>query len=172
MISVVLAVAVAGATAAGSAATADRTVVVADAESGTHLLEVPADDGDEVTLSYTHSVEKTPIEDIYVVDGTALRMDRMVFHSHGAGLPTDSQIEQTDEGFVLELDDTYEELGVVPGSIAGHELVVDGERYDLVALSDGPVTISVADRSLGDAIADHVLRPTLEMTDIRMMDSL
>lgn len=153
-----------GATAAATTtATADRTLTVTDADTGEQLLEVPVDDGTEVTLTYTHSVEKTTVDDVYVVDGTRLRMDRMVFHSHGAGLPTDAPIEKTDEGFVLEFDETYEEIGVVPGEIAGHELVVGDERYDLVALSDGAVVLSVSDRTPIDELlrADPRSAPAL-----------
>ncbi|MDQ2051850.1 DUF1850 domain-containing protein [Natronolimnohabitans sp. A-GB9] len=130
----------------------ERTLVVADADTGERLLEEPVDDGTDVTLSYTHSVERTPVEDVYVVDGTTLRMERMVFHSHGAGLPTDDRIERTDEGFVYPVNDTYEEVIVAPGSIAGHELVVDGERHDLVAMADGSVVISVTERRLTDRL--------------------
>ncbi|MFD1565309.1 DUF1850 domain-containing protein [Haloarchaeobius amylolyticus] len=136
-----------------STASAHRTLVVTDTDTDERLLSVPVDDGDVVTLSYTHSVEKTAIEDIYVVDGTQLRMDRMVFHSHGAGLPSDAPVETTEEGLVLEVDESYDEIGVVPGSIAGHELIVDGERYDLVSLSDGDVTLTVTEQTLvGDLL--------------------
>ncbi|SIR90203.1 DUF1850 domain-containing protein [Natronorubrum daqingense] len=151
-----------GATAAGTigavatSASADRTLLVADAADGDALLEIPVDDGEELTLSYTHSVEKTPVEDVYVVDGDVLRMDRMVFQSFGAGLPTDD-IERTDEGYVRESDESTEELRVTPGSIAGHELVVGAERYDLVERSDGrTVTLSVTDRTLRDALETTV----------------
>ncbi|WP_247003457.1 DUF1850 domain-containing protein [Halosolutus gelatinilyticus] len=151
---VVLALLVATAAAAVATASANRTLVVADAETGDRVLERPVEDGTEVTLSYTHSVEKTPIEDVYVVDGTTLRMDRMVFRSHGAGLPTDAAYERTDEGFVLPLNDSYETVRVVPGSIAGHELVVGDNRYDLVAHSDGSVVIFVTERTLSDRLSD------------------
>ncbi|WP_049900663.1 DUF1850 domain-containing protein [Natrinema altunense] len=141
VVAVLLASVVVVASAAGG-----QTLVVADADSGEPMLEVPVDDGDEVTLAYTHSVEKTPVEDVYVVDGSELRMVRMVFSSHGAGLPAAESMERTDEGLVVTRNETYEELPVVPGSIAGHELVIDGERYDLVERSDGPVVVSVDDR--------------------------
>lgn len=141
-----------------STASAEQTLVVTDTDTGEQLLSVPVDDGDVVTLSYTHSVEKTTVEDIYVVNGTQLRMDRMVFHSHGAGLPSDAPIETTDEGLVLELDKSYDEIGVVPGSIAGHELIVDGEHYDLVSLSDGAVTLSVTERTLVDELLESTAR--------------
>ncbi|OVE83664.1 DUF1850 domain-containing protein [Natronolimnobius baerhuensis] len=144
--------AVVGATAAVVAPTAaGQTLVVSDAETGENLLEIPVEDGDEVTLAYTHSVEKTPIEDVYVIEETTLQMDRMVFRSHGAGLPSDEAIEQTDEGYVVSSDERYEDLGVVPGEIAGHELVVGDDRYDLVERSDGPVVLSVTDTAASNS---------------------
>ncbi|SFS74316.1 hypothetical protein SAMN04488556_2546 [Halostagnicola kamekurae] len=134
-------------------ASPSKTLVVTDADTGEMILETPVEDGENVTLAYTHSVEKTAVQDVYVVDDAELRTDRMVFRSHGAGLPSDADIELTDEGFVVSPNRSYETLPVVPGSIAGHELVVDGERYDLVERSDGPVRITVEDRTIGDRIS-------------------
>ncbi|MGQ3412843.1 DUF1850 domain-containing protein [Natrinema sp. LN54] len=156
-----------------SSASGGQTLVVTDADSGERLLEVPVDDGDEVTLAYTHSVEKTPVEDVYVVEDDVLRMDRMVFHSHGAGLPAAESMERTDEGLVVTRNDTYEAVPVAPGSIAGHELVIDGERYDLVERSDGPVDISV-DGGLFDTalLTDRFTAADSKLDDGRYSDSL
>ncbi len=114
-----------------------QTLVVADAETGDRLLEVAVTDGDEVTLAYTHSVEKTPVKDVYVVDGAALHMDRMVFSSFGAGLPSEANVTHTEDGFVVSVDQRFEDLYVVPGSIAGHTLHVGETCYDLVERADG-----------------------------------
>ena len=119
-----------------SPATENRTLVVADAETNASLLEVPVADGDELTLAYTHSVEKTAVEDVYEVDGTTLQMDRMVFSSYGAGLPSEAAVNRTDEGFVVSVDRSFDRIHVSPGSIAGHVLQVGDECYDLVALSE------------------------------------
>lgn len=133
--------------AANAPAEGNVTLVVAADESGERLLEVPVSDGDEIVLSYTHSVEKTAVKDVYTVDGTDLRMVRMVFSSYGAGLPSEAAVTRTEDGFVVSVDRSFERLHVVPGSIAGHELVVGDRRYDLVERSDGsPVVVFVADR--------------------------
>ena len=141
------------------------TLVVADAETGETLLEAPVEDGDTVTLAYTHSVEKTPVEDVYVVDGTTLRMTEMRFRSHGAGLPSDESVERDGEWFVVDRNDRYETVRVAPGAIAGHELVLesdqhgdeqdDGKRYDLVEHSDGQVTLTVRANAQTDSTSSE-----------------
>ncbi|GAB7018177.1 DUF1850 domain-containing protein [Halostagnicola bangensis] len=149
------ALALSGATVvASSAATADNTLVVADGESDERLFEIAVDQGDEVTLAYTHSVQQTPVQDVYVVEETALRGERSVFHSFGAGLPTED-VERTEEGYVVEGSETYDNLSVVPGEIAGHELVVGDERYDLVEAADGYVVLFVDERSVGTVLGDR-----------------
>jgi hypothetical protein len=146
--------ALAGVTAVAVSSTADRTLLVTESASDERVFELPVEQGEEITIAYTHSVQQTPVEDVYAVDGPTLRADRSVFHSFGAGLPTEN-VERTEEGYVIEGTETYDELHVSPGEIAGHELVVSGERYDLAGAANGSVTLSLADRGVADAIADR-----------------
>lgn len=146
--SLVLFVLVVSLGAAATVGTDERTLVVTS-DDGKSLLTEPVTDDTTIRLEYTHSVEKTPVADVYVVDGTELRMIRMEFDSYGAGLPADAPVERAadGEGYVYELDRSYDRLDVAPGEHAGHQLVVDGERYDLVDRSGGePVSIYVAER--------------------------
>lgn len=140
-----LAVAVATATQAG----ASPVLVVSDQETGEELLVTPVDDGTTVTLEYMHSVEKTTVRDVYVVDDGNLRMTRMKFSSFGWGLPSRADIDgRTADGeyFVTFEDRTYEHIGVVPGRVAGHTLTVGDEEYDLVERSNATtVQITVVD---------------------------
>jgi len=118
-------------------ATAEKTLLVTDAETGRALLAVSVSNGTFVGLEYTHSVEKTEVLDGYRVNGTRLEMTKMVFNSFGAGLPSRVEVNRTGDGsFVFDPNGTYESLYVAPGDVAGHELVVGDRRYDLVALSD------------------------------------
>lgn len=132
-----------------STAAGERLLVVEDAETGERLLAVPVAEGTTVALNYTHSVEKTPVLDVYAVDGTELEMVRMEFRSYGAGLPARADVTVTEnDTFVFDPEGSYEELYVTPGPIAGHELVVGDRAYDLVDLSDArTVKLSVAAES-------------------------
>lgn len=117
--------------------TGASTLVVAD-DRGTELLAVPVSEGTEVTIEYTHSVEKTLVTDVYVVDDGELLMDRMLFSSYGAGLPARAPVDRDGDRFVYHPpDQRHGTLSVSTGPIAGHELVVGGTRYDLHELADG-----------------------------------
>jgi|AntRauTorcE11897_2_1112592.scaffolds.fasta_scaffold04451_3 hypothetical protein len=130
------------------AATQSQSVlVVADADTGTQLRTIPVDDGTTVTLTYTHSVEKTPVQDQYTVDGATLDNTRMRFKSYGWGLPATANVTLQDGWFVYDPDRRYDAITIQTGTVAGHELVVDETTYDLVELADGDaVTITVERR--------------------------
>lgn len=135
-------------TAVATVPTNERTLVVAS-DGGKVLLTEPVTDDTTVRLEYTHSVEKTPVADVYTVDGTTLRMSHMEFDSYGAGLPANAPVDRAADGkgYVYELDRTYDRLAVSPGERAGHQLVIDDTRYDLVELSEGEgVSIYVTQR--------------------------
>ena len=123
----------------GTGAVEGQALVVED-DGGETLLSVPVEENTTVTVAYTHSVEKTPVRDVYAVRDGGLVMTRMEFESFGAGLPSTVDVERdTDRSFVYHPpDQRTRELIVATSRVAGHDLVVGGGgRYDLVELADG-----------------------------------
>lgn len=145
-----LALLVTGGAVAGVAAAvpAGQALVVEDAATGERLLTVPVTTGTTVALEYTHSVERSPVRDVYTVRDGDLVNTRMEFQSYGAGLPAQANVTIENGTFVFDPEGRYDELYVHPGAIAGHRLVVGEESYDLVARSNGEtVRVAVATRS-------------------------
>lgn len=137
--------------AAAASFPAGQALVVETADSGEELLRVPVEDNTTVALEYTHSVEKTRVLDAYAVRDGTLVMTRMEFQSYGWGLPARVNVTQENGSFVFDPQGSYEELYVKPGRIAGHELHVGEETYDLVALSDAEsVRIYITERTVLD----------------------
>ena len=126
----------------------DRPHLVVSLDDGTDLLAVPVEEGDEVSIEYTHSVERTLVTDVYVADDGALVADRMLFSSFGAGLPSEAAVTREGDRYVYEPPkQRYDELVVSTGPVAGHELVVAGDRYDLADRADGgTVTLRIESR--------------------------
>lgn len=126
--------------AAGGAAAvqSERVLVVEDADTGERLLTAPVENGTTVTLAYNHSVEGSPVRDVYAVRGDRIVMTRMEFASYGWGFPAGANVTRENGSFVSRPDDVrLSELYVSPGDVAGHRLRVGAETYDLVALSNG-----------------------------------
>lgn len=152
VVSVVFAALLVGSAAAVPVGT---TLVVSDADTGAVLVSHPVHDGSTVDLAYTHSVQKTPVHDVYTVRGDTLVNTKMTFESYGWGLPARQDVREVNGTLVFDPDWEGRHLYVTPGRVAGHELVVDGHRYDLVALSNASsVRIELTDRSALDAAID------------------
>jgi hypothetical protein len=104
-----------------------------------------------------HSVEKSRVYDEYRVDGQTLVNTRMEFESYGWGLPARVDVENVNGTLVYDPDEPITELetlSVSPGRIAGHTLLVDGQRHDLVAATNASdVRLSVDRRSLIDHLS-------------------
>jgi hypothetical protein len=140
-----------GAVAAGVGATVPtgRALVVSDVDTGDPLFSVPVDDGDRVVLAYDHSVEKTPVRDVYAVRGTSLDNVEMRFQSYGWGLPARENVTLEEGWFVFDPDREYEEIVVQPHPAASHRLVAGGVTYDLVERGDGgAVRLAVEHRTV------------------------
>lgn len=134
----------------------EAVLVVEDAETGERYLTEPVSDGSTVGLEYMHSVEKSRVYDEYRVDDQTLVNTRMEFESYGWGLPARVNVTTVDGMLVYEPSEPITEiqrLSVSPGRTAGHTLIVDGRRYDLVAATNASdVHIRIKQRSLIERI--------------------
>ncbi|WP_435074500.1 DUF1850 domain-containing protein [Halorubrum sp. HHNYT27] len=131
-------------------------LVVEDIDSGERYVAEPVNEGSTVALEYTHSVEKSRVYDEYRVDGQTLVNTRMEFESYGWGLPARVNVTNVNGTLVYEPAEPItelERLSVSPGRIAGHTLIVDERRYDLVAVTDAnDVTLHIERQSLLEMI--------------------
>jgi hypothetical protein len=152
LVAIVLAV-----TAVAAAMPAGSVLAVEDASSGERLLTAPVSEGTPVVLTYMHSVEKTPVHDVYVVRNGSLVMTRMEFQSYGWGLPSRANITRENGSFTFDPNGSYEEIYVKPGRVANHRLRVGNRTYDLVPLSNAQgVRLHITDRSVLQMTLDRV----------------
>jgi hypothetical protein len=101
--------------------------------------------GESIELRYRHSVERTPVVEVFRVEPDGLWFVEMRFVSQGAGLPTEGYVREGGY-FVLRRPRKVGSLPVLLSSIAGHRLWTANREIDLVqAFGDGAsVTISAA----------------------------
>jgi hypothetical protein len=143
----VLAVLVAAVAVAAATLIVDRSrleVRVTRAD-GTRTVRIgPLRPGDRIELRYRHSVEQTPIAEVFRVERDGLWFEEMRFVSQGAGLPTEGYVREGDH-FVLRRPRRIGTLPVRLSDLAGHRLYAAGRETDLVGeFHDGDsVSVSV-----------------------------
>ncbi len=110
--------------------------VVAVLAEGTLLTSTPAAPGTELSLRFIHSVQRTPVEEFFVVNGTAdglvLRVTR--YESFGVGLPfleSDGKFRREGDWFVMDMERPIPRLDLRPGVSTKLTLFLAGEAIPL-----------------------------------------
>jgi len=155
LLAVAIVLAVAGIGVAATVPT-ESVLVVEDIDTGEHYITQPVENGSTIGLEYMHSVEKSRVYDEYRVSGQTLVNTRMEFESYGWGLPARVNVTNVNGTLVYEPEEPITELqtlSVSPGRIANHTLIVDDERYDLVAETNAnDVRLHIERRPLMDTL--------------------
>jgi hypothetical protein len=105
----------------------------------------PLRDGDRIALRYRHTVEQTPVTEVFRVERDGLWFEEMRFVSSGAGLPSGGYVREGDT-YVLRHPRHIGALPVALSAQAGQRLYVAGQAIDLMReFRDGEtVTVHVA----------------------------
>ena len=111
------------------------TLVIAETDSGAVLYSSSVTEGSTLELNYTHSVERSPVSERYLVTDGQLRQTKIIFESYGWGLPTDATVERVGGQFHAPMDRSYDELMITPGPIADQHLSVGGRQISLYELA-------------------------------------
>jgi len=111
-----------------------RVLLASNYKSGEYLKSWPIKKGEEFDIEYTHSVQLTPVIEIYFID----EIDNIVlkesyFHSYGAGLPstTPYEFEITERGFrIYDINQIMENLIYRTGAVrANHKINMRNKTY-------------------------------------------
>lgn len=111
-----------------------------DSRSGEYLSSWWPREDKSFTIKYIHSVERTPVWEMYTIEEGEIVLEETVFQSYGAGLPATSpyDFDIVEEGFRLyNIDQKMTNLVYRTGAVrANHELTVGGRTYLFVEFSE------------------------------------
>lgn len=106
---------------------------VTDMRTKDYLKAWRLEDGDTFTVKYTHSVQLTPVWEIYEIRDGGIFLTETIFQSFGAGLPSTSpyDFEITDQGFRLfNIDMKITDLVYRVGAVrANHVIIIRDREY-------------------------------------------
>ena len=114
-------------------------LVIRDAETGETYISYPWEQGEELSITFIHSVNKTPGTDVYDVDERGMIMLRKtICYGFGAGVPSDldprmelTYEEETGAMVVSKIDMELPGFDLIVGTVSDHTLSIGGEEISL-----------------------------------------
>ncbi len=125
----------------------DKYVLLTDGDTGKLLGAFPCEDRGEFSVSFIHSVNQTPVTDVYEVRGRDIFVVRTAYFSFGAGVQTELQDGQrliigedgsmTVSGFEQKMDN----LSYIVGTVSDHVMEIGGRTVSLRELCGKNTTV-------------------------------
>lgn len=116
-------------------------LVLEDDETGEIYNIIPVKDLDEFEITFTHSVNKSPVIDIYQIRSGDIYLTGNIYYNFGAGVPTEIYDGQSltygenGEMIISDMDTLMPHLVYVIGTVTDYYLSVnDGEKICLQEL--------------------------------------
>jgi hypothetical protein len=132
-------------------------LILRNGDTGKVLFSHPVRDGDEFSVTFIHSVNKSPVTDVYQIRDNRIYVVRTIYYSFGAGVQTEIEQGQTLEygtdgsmiisGFNRRIDN----LSYIVGTVSDHILEIGGQTISLrkVCGRNATVRFSCERRFLG-----------------------
>lgn len=111
-------------------------------------MTIPVSKGDTFSLKYTHSVQKTPVAENFIIQAVdELILDSTVYQTYGVGLPFlpgEGRFERQGNNFVLSgIGRRFDKVAVHAGREAGLVLEADNRVVPLHALHAGGAFVTI-----------------------------
>ena len=136
-----------------------RKFVILNYNTNQILYLADVKSGDRFSIVYIHSVNKSPIEEVFIIDDEYnIALSKAVFKSFGAGIPSNFDDGGRFEFFEDRIEVLYysrkiDKLILRIGTIADHRFMMDGKNIRLNELSDPQSSI----RFLADRVTSYQL---------------
>ncbi len=114
------------------------TLVIRNAETGTVYARYDCPDGTRFEVEFLHSVNKSPVIDVFEASDGIIRVAEARYYTFGAGMPTEAdqptwEFSYADDGAIVVtgITYTYDSLNYIVGTVHDHYLTIRGERVNL-----------------------------------------
>jgi len=109
---------------------------IRDSKIGKVYARYPIDKDREFAIEFVHSVNQSPVREMFRLDGNTIRQVSVRFYSFGAGVQTDLEEGQVmsregDALIITGFDRAFNELNYIVGTVSDHLLLINGETISL-----------------------------------------
>lgn len=113
------------------------TLVLYNSETGEVYKTFTVREGSEFAVEFIHSVNKSPVKDVFVIQDGKIVADRTVYSAFGAGVQTEiedgQKLEYDSEGnmVVSGFDTVFPQVKYIVGTVYDHVLYIEGASISL-----------------------------------------
>ena len=117
-----------------------KYLILEDDETGEIYSKIPVENFDEFEITFTHSVNKTPVTDIYQIREGDIYLTGNIYYSFGAGVPTEIYEGQTlsygenGEMIISNMDTLIPDLVYIIGTVTDYYFSV--KKREKVCMQD------------------------------------
>lgn len=115
----------------------NETLTITDVDSGKEYAALPLPENREFSITFVHSVNKSPVTDVYLAQGGDIYLDRTLYYGFGAGVPTTISEGQTfsygenGEMIISGYNMYIPDLIYVVGTVSDHVLAIGDDEISL-----------------------------------------
>ena len=113
------------------------SLVLSDADSGQVYAAYPVEDGDTFSVEFVHSVNKSPVRDVYEIRAGEIWNTQCIYYGFGAGVEEELGEGETlsygDNGemIISNIEKKMDNMVTVVGTISDHTLRIGEETVSL-----------------------------------------
>ena len=122
-------------------------LVLKNGDTGGVIRRFPLQEGDEFSVTFIHSVNKSPVTDVYHVLKGDIYVVRTIYYAFGAGVQTEveagQRLDYGEDGsmIVSGFNRRLDQLSYIVGTVSDHTLEIGGEQLSLRALCGRNTTV-------------------------------
>lgn len=108
-----------------------------DGDTGQVYAEYAVEDGDSFSITFIHSVNKSPVTEGYVINGEDIYLETCLYSAFGAGVATEVEegqsLSYTEDGEMLlsGIHRKMEHLSYIVGTVSDHVLHLGDQEISL-----------------------------------------
>lgn len=124
-----------------------QCLIIKNADTGVVIAQYPISLGDRFSVTFIHSVNKSPVTDVYEIRKDGIYVVQTIYYSFGAGVQTEIEEGQTlqygEDGsmIVSGFDKRLDNLSYIVGTVSDHTLKIGGQIISLRDLCGRNATI-------------------------------
>ncbi len=122
-------------------------LILKNGDTGKTLAVYHIDGKNEFSITFVHSVNKSPVTDVYEIRNGDIYVVRTIYYSFGAGVQTEIEEGQTleygEDGsmIVSGFDRPMDNLSYIVGTVSDHILEINGNSVSLRELCGRNTTV-------------------------------